>query len=189
VTADPRWINATSGLLETVLVEFMRPQGGFFDTASDGEVLIVRPCDPTDQASASGWAAATNALLTYGTIMASERHLRAAQSGLRIADQLARKAPRFAGWLLSSAEAWLDGPFEVVIVGTTDTEVAALVAAAKAVQRPGLVVIAGMPQPTAQAGPFADRPEVDGKSTAYICRGSYCHAPVTTAAEVSALLA
>ena len=188
-TADPRWINATSGLLETVLVEFVRPQGGFFDTAADGEALIVRPCDPTDQASASGWAAATNALLSYGTIMGSERHLRAAESGLRIADQLARKAPRFAGWLLAAAEAWLDGPFEVVIVGERRADVDALVAATKAANRPGLIVVSGLPQPDEKSGPFADRPEVDGKAAAYVCRGSYCHAPVTTAAEVARLLA
>lgn len=194
-TADPRWLAAAGGLLETVLAEFARPEGGFFDTASDGESLIVRPCDPTDQASASGWAAATNALLTYGTLMSSERHLRAAEDGLRISDQLARNAPRFAGWLLAAASAWLDGPYEVVVVGEPSAARDELVAAARDASRPGLVVLAGFPDAAAvsgagkASGPFADRPAIDGQPTAYVCRGSFCHAPVATAAQVAALLA
>ena len=53
--------------------------------------------------------------------MASERHLRAADGGLQIADQLARNSPRFAGWLLATAEAFLDGPVQVVVVGDPAT--------------------------------------------------------------------
>ena len=190
VTAEQRWLTAAGRLLDSVLDLFSRPTGGFFDTADDCERLIIRPCDPTDLASASGWSAATHALLSYGTLMGSERHLAAAEGGLRIADQLGRKAPRFAGWLLAAAEAYLDGPFDVIIVGeSTDSAVRELRRAAVATQRPGMAVVAGEPVGGGVgAGPFADRPVVDGRPTAYICRGSFCHAPVTSVAEVARLL-
>jgi uncharacterized protein YyaL (SSP411 family) len=189
VTGDDQWRKAAGRLLETVLTSFARPEGGFYDTADDEESLIVRPCDPTDLAAASGWSSATDALLTYGTLMASERHLRAADGGLQIADQLARNSPRFAGWLLATAEAFLDGPAQVVIVGDPgDSATQELRRAAVAMQRPGMKVITGAAQKRAKSGPFVDRPMVNKAPTAYICRGTYCHPPVQTQQAVSALL-
>jgi hypothetical protein len=189
VTGDERWLKAAGRLLETVLTSFARPEGGFFDTADDEEALIVRPCDPTDLAAPSGWSAATGALLTYGTLMASERHLRAAEGGLRIADHFARNSPRFAGWLLATAEAFLDGPVEVVIVGTpSDRSTQALRRAAIETQRPGMAVVTGPPQRRAKSGPFVDRPLIQGQPAAYVCRGSHCYPPVTSAQAVTALL-
>ena len=189
VTGDQRWLDASGGLLDTVLADFACPAGGFYDTAKSGEQLIVRPCDPTDLAAASGWSAVTQALLTYGTLMGSERHLRAAEGGLAIADRLARTAPRFAGWLLATGESYLDGPYEVIVVGDHDSaDAQELRRAAVVNRRPGMIVVAGEPSVGAKHGPFARRPMVDGLATAYICRGSECFAPVTAPDDIVELL-
>lgn len=189
VTGEVTWVSIAERLLETVMDQFSNPAGGFFDTAADAEALIVRPSDPMDLAAPGGWSAATNALLTYGSLMASERHLRAAESGLQIADQLGRKAPRFAGWLLAAAEAFIDGPWQVVIVGDpTSTEVEEMRRAVVSSDRVGLTVLVGHADPEARSGPFADRPMVGAQPTAYICQGTLCHAPVTSPAAASALL-
>jgi uncharacterized protein YyaL (SSP411 family) len=190
VTGEPRWISIAERLLATVIDQFSNPAGGFFDTAADAQALIVRPSDPTDLAAPGGWSAATNALLTYGSVMASERHLRAAEAGLQIVDQLARKAPRFAGWLLAATEAFVDGPWQVVIVGDpASTATQELRQAVISSNRVGLTVLVGHPDPTADTGPFADRPMVGDQPTAYICQGTLCHAPVTSPADASTLLA
>ena len=60
--------------------------------------------------------------------------------------------------------------------------------AAVATQRPGMKVITGAAQKRAKSGPFVDRPMVQKRPTAYICRGTYCHPPVQTQQAVSALL-
>lgn len=190
VTGESRWISTAERLLETVIDEFGNPAGGFFDTAADAEVLIVRPSDPADLAAPGGWSAATNALLTYGALMASERHLQAAESGLKIADQLGRKAPRFVGWLLAAAEAFIDGPWQVVIVGDPkDTATEELRQVVASSDRVGLTVLVGRPDDNVSTGPFAERPMIDGQATAYICQGTLCHAPVTSSEDVRALLA
>ncbi len=53
---------------------------------------------------------------------------------------------------------------------------------------PGAIVVTGPPVPDAAEGPFANRPMLGGRPTAYVCRGSYCYPPVTTPEEVAALL-
>ncbi len=190
VTGDPRWMATAERLLDTVIAQFQNPAGGFFDTAADAETLIVRPSDPADIAAPSGWAAATNSLLTFGSLMASERHLQAAESGLRISDQLGRKAPRFAGWLLAASEAFVDGPWQAVIVGDPDdTGTQELREAVTRSTRVGITVLVGRPDVTATSGPFADRPMIGSQATAYICQGNLCHAPVTSVQEAKELLA
>jgi hypothetical protein len=122
--------------------------------------------------------------------MASERHLQAAESGLKIADQLGRKAPRFVGWLLAAAEAFIDGPWQVVIVGDPkDTATEELRQVVASSDRVGLTVLVGRPDGNVSTGPFAERPMIDGQATAYICQGTLCHAPVTSSEDVRALLA
>jgi uncharacterized protein YyaL (SSP411 family) len=75
----------------------------------------------------------------------------------------------------------------VAVVGTGDTA-AALRAAAVAGTAGGAVVLAGLPdQPGAPL--LAGRPLMAGGPAAYVCRGFVCDRPVTTAAEVTELLA
>jgi uncharacterized protein YyaL (SSP411 family) len=186
-------------LLDTVLDQFARPGGGFFDTAADTEQLIVRPGDPADLAEPSGWSAAADALLSYGTLMASDRHLRAAEAALGMADVLGRSSPQVAGAMLATAQSYLDGPREVVIVGDrADLARGDLHRAALRSTAPGLVIAVGEQDTGSGEGraltsdeldPFADRPAVDGKATAYVCQGTFCHPPVTDVQGLEAQLA
>jgi len=190
VTGDQQWRELAGLLLQTVLEEFSQPGGGFFDTPADGESLIMRPSDPADLASPSGWSAATSSLLTYGTLVASERHLLAAEAGLVIAEEMGKRSPRFAGWLLASAQAYLGGPLEVVIVGADgDPQRQALLEAALRSTSPGLALAVADPANVGpDNGPFTDRPLVEGRATAYVCRRFVCSAPITTASDLVELL-
>ena len=73
------------------------------------------------------------------------RYREAAERLLAMASTLTRKAPRFAGWWLASAEAWVDGPREVAVVGASGAERDALVSAAWSWPAPGRVVAFGVP--------------------------------------------
>jgi hypothetical protein len=96
------------------------------------------------------------------------------------------RVPRAFGWALSVAEALVDGPREVAVVGPdADERRAALHGVALAGVAPGLVVSVG--EPGGDGVPLlADRPLVGGAPAAYVCRGFVCQAPVT---EPSALAA
>ncbi|MGV1036013.1 MAG: thioredoxin domain-containing protein [Candidatus Nanopelagicales bacterium] len=188
VTGVQRWLDLAGDLLDVVLAQFIDESGGFFDTAADAEQLFIRPSDPADLAAPSGWSAATDALLSYGSLMASPRHLVAAEQGLLMAEQLGSRSPRFAGWLLAAAAAYINGPQVVVIVGeAADPQRGDLHQAALRSTAPGLVVAVGVEQPD-EEGPFLGKRTVSGTAAAYVCRGTTCSAPITDPSRLAAAL-
>ncbi|WP_016907750.1 thioredoxin domain-containing protein [Streptomyces xiaopingdaonensis] len=185
VTGDAGWWERAGSLLETVLTRFGGEEGTLFDTADDAEALIRRPQDPTDGATPSGWNAAAAALLSYAAYTGSERHRNAAEQALGILRPLAARAPRFLGWGLSAAEAVLDGPREVAVVGPHDASATArLHRTALLTTAPGAVVAAGEPGGEAAVPLLADRPLLDGQPAAYVCRGFVCARPTTDTEEL-----
>jgi len=189
VTGDAEWLGLAGGLLDTVLVHFAdAASGALYDTADDAEELIRRPQDPTDNATPSGWTAAANALLTYAAYTGSARHRTAAERALGIVGALAPRAPRFIGWGLAAAEALADGPREVAVVGPADDPATAeLHRTALLGTAPGAVVAVGEPG-TTEVPLLADRPLLDGRAAAYVCRHFTCDAPTAERAALAASL-
>lgn len=181
VTGEGVWLDFAGLLLDQVPARFGDPAGGaLYDTAADAEQLIRRPQDPTDNATPSGWSAAAGALLGYAAHTGSEAHRTAAERALGVVKALGPRVPRFIGWGLAVAEALLDGPREVAVVGPslTDEATAALHRTALLGTAPGVVVAAG----TSGGEEFpllAGRPLVDGRPAAYVCRNFTCDAPTT----------
>ncbi|MGW7649932.1 thioredoxin domain-containing protein [Streptomyces bobili] len=181
VTGEGVWLDFAGFLLDHVLARFTDSESGsLYDTASDAEQLIRRPQDPTDNAVPSGWSAAAGALLSYAAHTGSQPHRSAAEKALGVVKALGPRVPRFIGWGLAAAEALLDGPREVAVVGpalddpaTRELHRAALLATA-----PGAVVACGTPD-SEEFPLLADRVLLGGAPTAYVCRGFVCDLPVT----------
>ncbi|MFH8294797.1 thioredoxin domain-containing protein [Streptomyces sp. NPDC018059] len=185
VTGEGVWLEFAGFLLDHVLAQFVDEESGaLYDTAADAERLIRRPQDPTDNAAPSGWTAAAGALLTYAAHTGASPHRTAAERSLGIVKALGPRVPRFIGHGLAVAEAALDGPREVAVVGEIlgDLHRTALLGAA-----PGAAVAVGRPG-SGELPLLADRPLVDGNPAAYVCRGFVCDAPTTDPAELARLL-
>ncbi|MGV9705515.1 thioredoxin domain-containing protein [Streptomyces sp. NPDC003483] len=180
VTGEGVWLEFAGFLLDHVLAQFTDPESGaLYDTASDAEQLIRRPQDPTDNATPSGWNAAAGALLSYAAHTGSEPHRAAAERALGVVKALGPRAPRFVGWGLAVAEALLDGPREVAVVGPADHSLTqALHRTALLGTAPGAVVAVGDAD-SDELPLLADRPLVDGEPAAYVCRDFTCDAPTT----------
>ncbi|MFE6777109.1 thioredoxin domain-containing protein [Streptomyces sp. NPDC057702] len=179
VTGEGVWVEFAGLLLDTVLRHFTGADGTLFDTSDDAESLIRRPQDPTDNAAPSGWTAAAGALVSYAAATGSGRHREAAERALGVVTALAARAPRFIGWGLAAGEALLDGPREVAVIGHPDDPATrALHRAALLGTAPGVVVAVG--EPGGDEVPLlANRPLVDGRPAAYVCRDFTCAAPTT----------
>jgi uncharacterized protein YyaL (SSP411 family) len=186
VTGEGVWLEFAGFLLDHVLVRFTDAESGaLYDTAADAERLIRRPQDPTDNAAPSGWSAAAGALLSYAAHTGSEPHRSAAERALGVVKALGPRVPRFIGWGLAAAEALLDGPREVAVVGPSadDPGTRELHRTALLGSAPGAVVACGTPGGD-EFPLLADRVLVEGKPTAYVCRGFVCDLPVTDAAAL-----
>ncbi|GAA3741829.1 thioredoxin domain-containing protein [Salinactinospora qingdaonensis] len=185
VTGEPEWVATAGELLDAVLRHFPDGNGGFYDTADDAEALFNRPQDPTDNATPSGAFAAAGALASYAALTGSPRHRDATAAALAPVTTLARKVPRFAGWGMAVAEAFLSGPLEIAVVGSeADPDTDSLHRAALMAVAPGAVVSRGDGHDDKGIGLLRDRPLVAGQPAAYVCTGFTCRAPVTTVAEL-----
>ena len=186
-TGDDVWLQRAGLLLDAVLERFAADDGGFHDTADDAEALLVRPRDPSDNASPSGHSAVIHALLGYAALTGSGHHREAAERALLVSRRIADSSPRFAGWSLAAAETALDGPVEVAVVGPAGAERDQLEHAARRHAPIGSVVVAA--EPGASTIPLmADRDLVDGRPAAYVCRNLVCQRPVTSVDDLRAQL-
>jgi len=185
VTGQSRWVGLAGRLLQTALDRFGRSDGGFYDTADDGERLIYRPAEAADGPSPSGTFAIAGALLSYSALTGSARHRAAAAGALRPLPAIAVRYPRAAGWGLAVAEAMVSGPAEIAVVGPAgDDRTAALHYTAYLAAPPGAVIAlgAGLGDGAAdqEAIPLlAGREPVGGAPAAYVCRNFTCRMPVT----------
>jgi uncharacterized protein YyaL (SSP411 family) len=188
VTGEAGWVALAGQLLETALDRFGDPDGGFYDTADDGEPLIYRPADPADGPSPSGTFAVAGALLSYSALTGSARHRAAAARALGPLPAVASRYPRAAGWGLAVAEAVVSGPAEIAIVGPAgDARTGALHRMALLAAPPGAVIALGKGGESTEKGAdgqatiplLTGREPVAGAPAAYVCREFTCRMPVT----------
>ena len=189
-TANERWYTAARDLAETVLAHFPAPDGGFFDTADDAEMLVARPRSLEDNALPSGNAMAAVVLLRLAALTGEGRYADAAEGSLGLVGTAPARYPTaFAQWLL--ALDWRVGPVdEIALVGAPqDPRMGRLLDVARAGYRPRQV-IAVAPDPVASAVPLLQaRFALRGQPTAFVCRGFACRQPVTEPEALAALLA
>jgi uncharacterized protein len=186
VHAEPLWLARAEQLLEVIMKQFNDTAGGFFDTAADAEQLYARPQDPTDNATPSGLSAAVHALRLMAELTGEDRYADRADRAAASASDLVRRAPRFAGWLLADAisQTSRGRPVQVAVVGPDDAARAVLVLLSHQLAPAGSVVVAGMPDQPGLAL-LADRPMIDNRPTAYVCRHFVCKLPVTSVEDLA----
>ncbi len=178
---NPRWFEQADRLAAQMLERFSDPQGGFFDTPSDAQTVLVRPKDMQDNATPSGNALAAQALLKLAAFTGKEQYRERAEGILRLVTQVAAQHPSAHGAWLSAADFALARVKQVAIIGKfSDSGMQALLAIMRAAYRPNLV-LAASDFPPAEGSPalLDERPMHKGKPTVYVCEGFVCMLPVT----------
>jgi hypothetical protein len=181
-TGDERWLVRGTDLLHAALTRFRAADGGFHDTAEDGERLVARPRDPSDNASPSGASAVAHALLAAYALTGDGRWREVADEAMAAVAELGRRGPRFAGWSLAAAQAVVDRAPEIAVVGPPGSARGDLERQARL--WPGAVV-AVSDGPRGGIGLLAERGSVDGEPVAYVCRGNVCDRPTRSLGKIS----
>ena len=189
-TFDERWFVAARDLADTMIALFWdENEGGFFFTSHDHEQLIARAKESYDNATPSGNSVAASALQRLAMFTNDARYRDYAERTLKLlANQIAR-FPNAFGHLLCALDLALSNAHEIAIIGERNAnDTNALVDAVFSRYLPNKVVACAAPNEASEIQLLADRTQLDGKATAYVCHNYYCEAPVTEAAELIARL-
>jgi len=187
--ADPAWLQWAQRLATYADDAFADGDtGAYFATANDAEALITRPKDLWDNAQPAGSSVLVDVHLRLASLTGEPRWAVRAERTLAAFLPRALQAPTGYGELLRAMERLAFGSREVAIVGDDgDPALVSLVSVFRERWRPGTVLAVGMPG-ASDVPLLAQRPLVDGRPAAYVCRHFTCDRPVTSAQELRALL-
>jgi len=186
-TFEPRWYREALGLAGQILELFSDPAGGsLFLTASDHERLIQRPRDLYDNATPSGNSVAAELFLRLWKFSGDDRWRARGIAAIEpLANSMARHPGGF-GQLLCALDLALTPGYEIAIAGAPgEPRTRLLLREVFGRYLPNRVVACGLP---------GDNPLLDGRQAAgdepaaYVCRGSVCSQPVTTAVALASML-
>jgi uncharacterized protein YyaL (SSP411 family) len=160
----------------------------FYDTGSSHEQLITRPRDAYDSATPSGNSVACDVLLRLSHLTGNVEYARVANAVLTTHAANAAQAPHGYSRLLCAADLAVGPTAEVAIVGDPDAaDTRALVDALRGAYLPRVVVAVARPDDddvTEVIPLLRDRPQLEGRATAYVCLNYACQLPTIDAEEM-----
>jgi len=178
-TGEPRWLEEAHRLALLAVELFSDPEnGGFFQTPSDGETLVVRRKVLDDHPAPSGNSMLAYVLLRLSRIYGEERLAEQALSALRLLTAAFGQAPAGFGFGLVALDFQLSPPREIAIVGPADS---ALARAVLARFDPHAVIAFG---PSDTIPLLEGKTLVEGQPAVYVCERFACKAPVTDPAAL-----
>jgi hypothetical protein len=190
------WLDGAVGLERVVAEHFRDPRGGYFAIADDAEPLLFREKPDYDGALPSGNSVMVQCLLRLGELTGEARYVADAEAALRSLGALLAKSPWAAPRLLSALDYYLDSTLQVVLIppdgeggGAVDSIVAMLKAVGRRFVPNRVVLVAPLGPLRAEAETrlplLRARRPLDGRVTAYVCRGRVCDSPTVDVEELS----
>jgi uncharacterized protein YyaL (SSP411 family) len=189
-TFDERWFGLARGLTDSMLAQFRRPEGGFYDTSIEHEDLLVRPRTLQDSPTPSGNSQAAVILLKLAALTGSRSYQDLALETLTHDAPPAAAAPEiFAQWLCARHLAD-QGLREAAVVGDlANPPGSQLVAALNRHYLPTTVAAARPAGASTIVEMLALRePPVGPRAAAWVCTRGTCHEPTTDPATLLTLL-
>jgi uncharacterized protein YyaL (SSP411 family) len=194
-TGELRWFREATSLADDLVDLFADSErGGFFQTGSDDDPLVIRPKELDDNAVPSGNSAAAEVLQRIALLTGDPERERIGVSAIRLVQGVLSRAPTGFGHALCALDLYLGPSREVAIVGEPGEEATeALVDEVLAARfLPNTVLAIGGaadPEAAETVALLRDRPQVDGEPTAYVCRRFACRLPVTRPDDLAEQLA
>jgi uncharacterized protein YyaL (SSP411 family) len=168
--------------IDAVLQQYFADErGGFFVSASDGEVLLAREKPDRDGAEPSGNSIHAENLVRLALLTDNDAYRVRADATMKAFGALLAKAP----WALAEMTAALEldeagREIVVVVPDTIDDEGRQLLQVLRQRYIPSRVLVWSRAGTTAGLPLQHGRGAVDGKVTIYVCEGGACQLPVTT---------
>ncbi len=191
-TLDAKWVIAAQEISETLFDRFQDPDDySFFSTSNDHEKLVMRMKDSDDNAMPSGNTVALEVMLRLSALTGDPGMNRQVGTVLRRAVMLMTKHAYSFARLLGVLDWYLAGSTEVVFTAPTleDAQLKELLNTVTGRYLPNRVSAARIDD---GSGPDIDLlrhlPSGVTSASVCVCRNNTCSLPVTTAAELAALI-
>jgi len=179
-TGELRWLEEANRLARLAIDLFHdSTHGGFFQTPSDGEELVVRRKIFDDSPAPSGNSMLAYVLLRLSRIYGEDELENKAVEVFKLTLGGLQNAGSAFGWGLVGVDLYLSARREIAIAGPPSSDVAK-----KALRRwdPRAVIAFG---PADSVPLLEGKTLVDGKPAVYVCERFACQAPVTDPRELA----
>ncbi len=188
-TFDRAWLDHAEALAATLRRHHWDPdRPGYFLSADDAEALIIRPRSDADDATPAAASLMAANLIRLWRLTGKDTY-RADADAILAAAAPAIAANLFAATGLLSALDLRLAATDVVILHSSTSPANLLLAAARNSSTPNTIIaLHDAAQPLPQSHPAAGKTTVDGKATAYVCRGETCSLPVTDPDQLQVLI-
>ncbi len=182
---DLRWYSQAHLLTEEMLKSFSDPDGGFFDTGSEQEQLILRPKDLQDNATPSGNSQAAMALLVMSGYTGSSEWRIMAEKMLASVQETAAQYPTAFGQWLCALDFALHPSQEVALLAENSHPITrSFVDILWQEFRPYALVAMSADQPGPGSPPFLlDKTRINQQPTAFVCKNFTCRQPTNDPQE------
>jgi hypothetical protein len=177
---DANWYQDAVMLTEEMVANFEDRNGNLYDTRNDHEELFIRPKNIQDNATPSGCALASLALLKMAALSGRGAWRDIAERELSSIQTAAVTHPTAFGKWLCAIDFAVSPTNEIAVLGDPAADnTDKLIKAVNARFRP-YSVVAASPFPHENASPplVHNRSLVDGKPTAYVCHNFICKNPI-----------
>jgi len=159
--------------------------GGFFQSAAGADDLVVRPKPVHDSAIPSANGILAQVLARLWLLTGEERWRQRAEATIDAFSGLPAESHPNMTALLAAFDLLAD-PVQVVIADGAGGQ--ALERAVASVSLPNRILLRTDGSPLPAHHPAAGKSPLDGRATAYVCRGSTCSAPITDPAALRTAL-
>ncbi|MBC7998533.1 MAG: thioredoxin domain-containing protein [Leptolyngbya sp.] len=181
---DPKWLIAAQKLTDVMLERFKdNEEGGLYFTSDDHEELVTRPRSHFDGAVPSGTSVAAANLAKLARLTDNKAYEKRAEELLLLYAPFFRKLPDQFGNLLCSADLFLNPDDDVAIIAKDRSDdLKEMIFAAHGSFRPNQLVVVS--KPTDKFKLLEQRPTINDKPTAYICKNFTCQKPTNSAEDL-----
>lgn len=178
---NARWYQAAVELIQQMISLFSDPVGGFFDTPSDHEELIMRPKSVQDSAVPCGNSLAALSLLQIGAYTGENQYYEYFEEMIGLISGLMDRYPTAIGNWLVAADFSLGPVYEIAVLAPEGADNhQKMTAVFREKYRPRMLIARSTPAGADQGPPLLrNRPLLDNALTAYVCQGFICQQPVT----------
>lgn len=163
ITLDQPYLSRAQQLAQKALRDFEAPEGGFYFSGSQNELLVMQPQETADGAIPSGNSLMAHNLLNLAQLSHDEQWQEAAKRQMQFMCAAAADSPSYHSFFLLSLADYLDPPPLIVCVLAPEDRQENLLR--RLPQRAAIIL---------QEMPSEQYPLKDNRSTYYVCRGHTC---------------